>query len=134
MRRFLATTFFLLLTGSALAAEPLLQFAAETGEHLDFNAGDLKDVEWIEDTLNGSRGFRIQLDQPSAKLLVEFTLKLINKPMKLVVCGDLVANPVVREPVMGGGLQVMVETPPRAKMLAAVLRHGDCSKMLPLNP
>jgi preprotein translocase subunit SecD len=126
MWRFLASAFCLLFMGSAHAAEPLLRFASETGEHLDFNAGNLQDAEWVQDSLNGSRILRFRLDQKGAELLGDFTLRLINRPMKLFICSDLVAEAVVREPVTGGVLSVNAGTPDRAKMLADKLKQGDC--------
>lgn len=123
---FLASVFFLLFAGSALAAEPLIRLANETGEHLDFNADNLQGVEWVEDTSNGSGMFRFRLDQTSTELVGDFTSRLIDKPIKLIICGDLVVKPVVRVPVMNGSFHISVETPQRAKMLADVLKRGNC--------
>ncbi len=126
MWRLLASVLFLLSSGGAHAAEPLIRFASEKGEHVDIGADNLEEVRWVEDDLNGSRIFSFRLDRTSAELVGDLSLKLIYKPIKLIICGDLVAKPVVNEPLMHGSFHVAVETAQRAKMLADVLKRGNC--------
>lgn len=126
MWRLLASVLFLLSSRGAHAAEPLIRFASEKGEHADISAGNLEEVRWVEDDLNGSRMFSFRLDRTSAELVGDLSLKLIHKPIKLIICGDLVAKPVVNEPLMQVSFHVAVETAQRAKMLADVLKRGNC--------
>jgi preprotein translocase subunit SecD len=127
MWQFPASALFLLFTGSVLAAEPLVRLAAETGDHLDFTAGNLRDAGWWEDESNGSRALSFRLDRDSAELVHDFTLRLIGRRVKLFICGDLVTEATLNEPLAGGVFHIYLDPSHRAKLFADILKRGNCS-------
>lgn len=118
------------LTALALAAPALAQPAPTAagvftiaGER--FAAGDILDARAMPDIAGGA-GIMISFAPAAAKRLAALTAAQIDKPVALALDGKVLAEPVVREAIEGGVLQISGDfTVAQAEALAKRISGKD---------
>jgi preprotein translocase subunit SecD len=116
----------LCLAGTAAVAEDaVLSFRSGKGA-MDVRAASIESVTSGPDAF-GETAVMLTLDPAGALELAALTGRSIDLVMEVLVCGQVVAAPVVQEAILGG--QVMISGPGTAKAaahLAALEGRGGC--------
>lgn len=117
----------LCLAGTAAAAdEAVLSFRSGKGA-MDVGAASIVAVTSGPDGFGGT-AVTLTLSPAAAGELAALTGRSIDLVMEVLVCGQVVAAPVVQEAILGG--QVMISGPGTGKAvahLAALEGRGGCS-------
>ena len=90
----------LLLADPAFAAERSFQVAGEA-----FSEAEIVDAR-AQPELDGTSSIRITFNEGAAKRIAAMTQRLVGKPAHIALDRDTVADPIVREPIQDGVLQL----------------------------
>jgi preprotein translocase subunit SecD len=108
---------------SALLGATLLSIVAVSAQPLVLQL-ESATVGYDQRTAEPIIALRMTLESGSA--FAELTQKSVGRPMELRVDGRTLSKPVIREPVLGGSVQISGNfAPQEAKDLAARLSAGD---------
>ena len=89
-----------MLTTPAIAADRHFQVASEV-----FGEAEILDAR-AQPELDGTSSIRITFNESAAKRIATVTMKLVGKPAHVVLDNEAVADPIVREPIRDGVLQL----------------------------
>ena len=110
LRLLCATTVSMILVSSAVAETLVLRVI---------------DAKVMKDPRTGSPVIAIRLNADSARAFGAFSTAKVGNRAELRVDGKLVAAPVIREPIMGGTLQISGENADAARALAEQMLKPD---------
>ena len=89
-----------MLTTPAIAADRHFQVASEV-----FGEAEILDAR-AQPELDGTSSIRITFNESAAKRIATVTMKLVGKPAHVELDNETVADPIVREPIRDGVLQL----------------------------
>jgi preprotein translocase subunit SecD len=98
MRRI--TSLLILLATPAIAAERNFMIDSEI-----FAEAEIIDAR-AQPELDGTSSIRITFNETAAKRIATVTLRLVGKPAHVALNSEAVADPIIREPISDGVLQL----------------------------
>jgi preprotein translocase subunit SecD len=115
-----------LVTCAPAMAGPALVFSF-TFEKIEFGPGDILDAAAVLDERGKEPVVNFRMTQAKAAEFGKLTSRYVGNPMDILVCGELISSPVIREPIRAGSGQIsggfkMEE----AQLVAEQLRTGVC--------
>jgi preprotein translocase subunit SecD len=117
---------FLLLTTSAMAAEPVLKLAF-SNEQLELGDSDLTQVSVQFDAQSGDPNVEFRISEEKAKLFEPMTGRHIGEAFDMNVCGTVVSSPRIMDTIRGQNMQVSGGFDLKgANALAEMLKTGSC--------
>lgn len=99
MVRFISVL-LLLLASPANAAERNFQIAEDV-----FSEAEILDAR-AQPELDGTSSIRITFNETAAKRFAIVTQRFVGKPVRVKLDSDMIADPIVREPIKDGVLQL----------------------------
>jgi preprotein translocase subunit SecD len=116
----------LLLTTSAIAAEPVLKLSF-SNEQLVFTDGDLTQVSVQFDAQSGDPIVVMRMSEEKAKQFEPMTGRHIGEAFDMSVCGTVVSSPRIMDTIRGQNMQVSGGFDLKgANALAEMLKTGTC--------
>jgi preprotein translocase subunit SecD len=116
----------LLLTTSAMAAEPVLKLSF-ANEQLVFTDGDLTQVSVQFDSQSGDPFVVMRMSEEKAKQFEPMTGRHIGEAFDMSVCGTVVSSPRIMDTIRGQNIQVSGGFDLKgANALAEMLKTGTC--------
>jgi preprotein translocase subunit SecD len=121
MRSFIASALLVIATPALAQAEAqTLYIGTEAFRH-----ADIVDARALPD-IDGGVSISLTVTEAASKRLASVTHAHVNKPLKLRVGDTVLAIPIVREPLLGGTVQITVDkTLDDATMLAKFISGKD---------
>jgi preprotein translocase subunit SecD len=118
--------FLLLMATPALAADPVLSFVFKS-EKLELGAEGLADASPSFDAQGAQPVVLFRLSQTGASGFAEITARHVGEQMDIIVCGKVIASPIIREAIQGGSGQLSgAFTVEETTALALKLKSGRC--------
>jgi preprotein translocase subunit SecD len=115
-----------LLITTVAFAEPVLEFAAKD-ESMFVESGDLLHVTTAFD-YDSKPVVNLRLSPEKAKEFGALSGAHIGEPIDIIVCGQVISSPVIRDPIRGGALYISgSQDTNSANILAQRLKTGICS-------
>lgn len=113
------------LAATAAFADPVMRIEG-TSETIVIEAGQLSDVVAAR-SYSDLPAVRFRLSQALAERFGKMTSAQIGEPIRIFVCGKLVAEPVVMDAILGGVGEISMGTDAMARDLASAMKTGDCT-------
>jgi SecD/SecF fusion protein len=120
------TLALLVMATPALAADPVLSFVFKS-EKLELGADGLADASPSFDAQGAQPVVLFRLSQTGASGFAKITARHVGEQMDIVVCGKVIASPIIREAIQGGSGQLSgAFTAEETAALALKLKSGRC--------
>ena len=102
----------------------MLEFKDEDGNTL-LTGTDLKDAQPAMNQQNNSAVVNLEFSDEGAEKFADATLKNVGRTISILLDGEVLTDPVVREPIMGGRAEISGQRDlEEAQRLAVLLRSG----------
>lgn len=102
----------------------MLEFKDEEGNTL-LTGTDLKDAQAAMNQQNNQCVVNLEFSDEGSKKFADATLKNVGRQIAILLDGEVLTNPVVREPIMGGRAEISGQRDlEEAQHLAVLLRSG----------
>ena len=102
----------------------MLEFKDEEGNTL-LTGTDLKDAQAAMNQQNGQCVVNLEFSDEGAQKFVDATLENVGRQIAILLDGEILTNPVVREPILGGRAEISGQRDlEEAQRLAVLLRSG----------
>lgn len=102
----------------------MLEFKDEDGNTV-LTGTDLKDAQASTNSQNGGNVVNLEFSDEGAKKFADLTTKNVGRTISILLDGEVLTAPVVREPILGGKAEISGQkTLEEAQNLAVVLRSG----------
>ena len=102
----------------------MLEFRDEDGNTV-LTGTDLKDAQAATNQQNGQNVVNLEFSDEGAKKFGELTLKNVGRTIAILLDGEVLTAPNVREPILGGKAEISGQkTLEEAQQLAVLLRSG----------
>lgn len=102
----------------------MLEFKDEEGNTL-LTGTDLKDAQAAMNQQNNQSVVNLEFSDEGAKKFADATLKNVGRQIAILLDGEILTNPVVREPILGGRAEISGQRDlEEAQRLAVLLRSG----------
>lgn len=102
----------------------MLEFKDEDGNTL-LTGTDLKDAQAAMNQQNNSAVVNLEFSDEGAEKFADATLKNVGRTISILLDGEVLTDPVVREPIMGGRAEISGQRDlEEAQRLAVLLRSG----------
>ena len=102
----------------------MLEFKDEDGNTV-LNGMDLKDAQAATNQQNGQNVVNLEFSEDGAKKFADLTSKNVGRTIAILLDGEVLTAPNVREPILGGKAEITGQkTLEEAQQLAVLLRSG----------
>ncbi|MBE8954495.1 MAG: protein translocase subunit SecD [Quinella sp. 2Q5] len=102
----------------------MLEFKDEEGNTL-LTGTDLKDAQAAMNQQNGQSVVNLEFSDEGAQKFADATLENVGRTIAILLDGEILTNPVVREPILGGKAEISGQRDlEEAQRLAVLLRSG----------
>ena len=102
----------------------MLEFKDEEGNTL-LTGTDLKDAQAAMNQQNGQSVVNLEFSDEGAQKFADATLENVGRQIAILLDGEILTNPVVREPILGGRAEISGQRDlEEAQRLAVLLRSG----------
>lgn len=102
----------------------MLEFKDEAGNTL-LTGTDLKDAQAAMNQQNGQCVVNLEFSDEGAQKFADATLENVGRQIAILLDGEILTNPVVREPILGGRAEISGQRDlEEAQRLAVLLRSG----------
>ena len=102
----------------------MLEFKDEEGNTV-LSGTDLKDAQAATNQQNGQHVVNLEFSDEGAKKFAEVTMKNVGRRIAILLDGEVLTDPNVREPILGGRAEISGQkTLEEAQQLAVLLRSG----------
>lgn len=102
----------------------MLEFKDEEGQTL-LTGNDLKDAQAAMNQQNNQCVVNLEFSDEGAKKFADATMKNVGRQIAILLDGEVLTNPVVREPILGGKAEISGQRDlEEAQHLAVLLRSG----------
>lgn len=102
----------------------MLEFKDEEGQTL-LTGNDLKDAQAAMNQQNNQAVVNLEFSDEGAKKFADATMKNVGRQIAILLDGEVLTDPVVREPIMGGRAEISGQRDlQEAQHLAVLLRSG----------
>lgn len=102
----------------------MLEFKDEEGNTL-LTGTDLKDAQAAMNQQNNQSVVNLEFSDEGSKKFADATLKNVGRQIAILLDGEILTNPVVREPILGGRAEISGQRDlEEAQHLAVLLRSG----------
>ena len=102
----------------------MLEFKDEEGKTL-LTGTDLKDAQAAMNQQNGQSVVNLEFSDEGAQKFADATLENVGRTIAILLDGEILTNPVVREPILGGKAEISGQRDlEEAQRLAVLLRSG----------
>ena len=102
----------------------MLEFKDEEGNTL-LTGNDLKDAQAAMNQQNNQSVVNLEFSDEGAKKFADATMKNVGRQIAILLDGEVLTNPVVREPILGGRAEISGQRDlEEAQHLAVLLRSG----------
>ena len=102
----------------------MLEFKDEEGNTV-LTGTDLKDAQAATNQQNGQNVVNLEFSDEGAKKFADLTLKNVGRTIAILLDGEVLTAPNVREPILGGKAEITGQkTLEEAQQLAVLLRSG----------
>ncbi len=102
----------------------MLEFKDEEGQTL-LTGNDLKDAQAAMNQQNNQAVVNLEFSDEGAKKFADATMKNVGRQIAILLDGEVLTDPVVREPIMGGRAEISGQKSlEEAQHLAVLLRSG----------
>ena len=102
----------------------MLEFKDEEGNTL-LTGTDLKDAQAAMNQQNGQCVVNLEFSDEGAQKFADATLENVGRQIAILLDGEILTNPVVREPILGGRAEISGQRDlEEAQRLAVLLRSG----------
>ena len=102
----------------------MLEFKDEDGNTL-LTGTDLKDAQAAMNPQNNQNVVNLEFSDEGAEKFADATLKNVGRTIAILLDGEVLTNPVVREPILGGRAEISGQRDlEEAQRLAVLLRSG----------
>lgn len=102
----------------------MLEFKDEDGNTV-LTGTDLKDAQAATNQQNGQNVVNLEFSEEGAKKFADLTLKNVGRTIAILLDGEVLTAPNVREPILGGKAEITGQkTLEEAQQLAVLLRSG----------
>jgi preprotein translocase subunit SecD len=120
------TLALLVMANPALAADPVLSFVFKS-EKLELGADGLAGASPSFDAQGAQPVVLFWLSQTGASGFAKITARHVGEQMDIMVCGKVIASPIIREAIQGGSGQLSgAFTVEETTSLALKLKSGRC--------
>ena len=126
-RQLLSLATFLTMAGQTLADEQsLLQIIAPDRE-MNVAAESIVDASMVANA-HGDLTVLVRVDAVQAREFGQLTQANIGQIVKVFVCGELVLEPMIQTPILGGSLVLSNPDTQVVQRIFAVLQSGKCTR------
>ena len=102
----------------------MLEFKTEEGETV-LTGTDLKDAQAAMNQQNNQSVVHIEFSDEGAKKFADVTMENVGRQIAILLDGEVLTDPVVREPILGGSAEISGQRDlEEAQRLAVLLRSG----------
>ncbi len=126
-RQLLSLATFLTMAGQTLADEQsLLQIIAPDRE-MNVAAESIVDASMVANA-HGDLAVLVRVDAVQAREFGQLTQANIGQIVKVFVCGELVLEPMIQTPILGGSLVLSNPDTQVVQRIFAALQSGKCTR------